>query len=95
VWIYCRKSADILPEECGYIAGRVRLYCRKSEDILPEECLPEECGYIPEGCGYIAGRVRLYFCNENNGFPKLLSLTAGRTQHARTKIVGKTEGIPQ
>ena len=55
------KSAVILPEECGYIAGRVRLYCRKSAVIFPEEC------------GYIAGRVWLYFCNENNGFPKLLS----------------------
>ena len=42
-------------EECGYIAGRVRLYSRKSAVIWPEECgyIDEEHGYMPEECGYI------------------------------------------
>ena len=49
-------------EECGYIAGRVRLYCWKSAVILPEEC------------GYIAGRVRLYVYNKNSGHLRLSQL---------------------
>ena len=45
----------MLPEECGYIAGRVRLYSRKSAVILPEECgyIDEERGYMTEEYGYM------------------------------------------
>jgi hypothetical protein len=53
--LYSQKSADILPEECGYIPGRVRLYSRKSAVILPGERI-----YMEEERGYIAGRARLY-----------------------------------
>ena len=39
VMVACeRKSAVILPEECGYISERARLYSLKSVVIFPEEC---------------------------------------------------------
>ena len=46
------KSAVILPEEWGYIAGRVRLYSQKSVVIWPEEC-----GYIPRKSAVICVKM--------------------------------------
>jgi hypothetical protein len=53
-----RKSAVILPEECGYIFGRARLYSLNSVVIFQEECgfifVKEIVAYL----SFSAGRTR-------------------------------------
>ena len=45
-----------MPEERGYIPGRVWLYSQRSAVIFPEECgyMEEERGYMEEEPGYIS-----------------------------------------
>jgi hypothetical protein len=45
--LYCRKSAVILPEERGYIPGRVQLNRRKSAVIFK---LKNSDHFVPQQC---------------------------------------------